>query len=241
VDWAQAAITAAILMVAATLQGFIGFGFGIVSMSSLTLTDDLIHAAGVVNLTGLLVTVTQLWRLRAHVLWRPALRILPGILAGVFLGVTALRFLDRAVMVRVLGVTVMLIASWNVISPAVGGRERPLLDLPVGLVSGMLGGAFNTGGPPLIAHLYRRRESPSALKATLQLLFLGISGTRAPTAMAQGLMSEAVFRDAALAVPFVLCGLFAGIAIGQRVDPERFRKISWVALGCLGLALVASA
>jgi len=237
---ADALLPSLILLLAAGVQGFLGFGFGMTAMSSLALCEDLVHAAGVVNLTGLLITASQLWRLRAFVLWRPAGRILPWLLLGVLCGVTALGELDRSLLVRILGASVMAISAWNLLLPRVTARGSPLWDGAVGLLSGALGGAFNTGGPPLVAYLYRRPESPLALKATLQLLFLCIGASRAPAAASQGLMTPPVLRDAALATPFVLAGLAGGLALGARVDGTRFRRISWLALGGLGMALLVT-
>ncbi len=233
--------SALIVLFAAAVQGFLGFGFGIVAMSGLTLSVDLLHAAGVVNVTGMLVTSSVFWALRHGTLWRRVGRILPGMVAGVAIGVTALGHLDREWMVRALGVTVVGISAWNLLARGLRPpRDARIVDLGVGLVSGMLGGAFNTGGPPLVAHLYRRPEPPDSIKATVQVLFLSVGLTRLPLATAQGLMDASIWRDSLLAAPFALAGLALGIAAGRRLGAERFRRVAWVALGTLGLALLAS-
>ncbi|MDX1648839.1 MAG: sulfite exporter TauE/SafE family protein [Myxococcota bacterium] len=233
-----AALLVAILAVAAVVQGFLGFGFGIVAMSGLTLSHDLLHAAGVVNLAGILVSSTVLWRLRAHVLWRPALRMLPAIVVGVAVGVTALRALDREVMVRVLGATIVVISGWNLWTPRLRRDESARADVALGLLGGLLAGAFNTGGPPLVAHLYRRPDPPDAVKATIQVLFLSMSTLRAPMAAAQGLLSGAMLRDALLAAVFVVAGILLGIRLAQRLHPDHARRAAWLGLGALGLALL---
>lgn len=235
---ADALGVALFLFVASLVQGFLGFGFGIVAMTGLTMSHDLLHASGVVNLGGLALTSAALVTLRAHVMWGTALRIVPGILVGVLLGVAALKSLDREIMVRALGATVIAISAWNLLAPSLKMRESALRDGIVGLLGGLLGGAFNTGGPPLIAHLYRRPESPEAIKATIQVLFLTIGAARAPVAASQGLMTGPIWRDSALAIPFILVGLLLGIQLGRRVHADHFRRISWIALGALGLALL---
>lgn len=232
------ALLVAILALAAVVQGFLGFGFGIVAMSGLTLSHDLLHAAGVVNLAGLLVSGTVLWRLRAHVLWRPALRMLPAIVVGVVIGVTALRSLDGELMVHVLGGTIAVISAWNLWTPRLRHEESVPADVGLGLLGGVLAGAFNTGGPPLVAHLYRRPDPPDAVKATIQVLFLTMSGCRAPVAAAQGLMSAAIVRDALLAAVFVVAGILVGVRLSHRLHPDHFRRVAWTALGALGLALL---
>lgn len=236
----DALLVALLLFLAAGMQGFVGFGYGIVAIVGLTLSRDLAHAAGVVNVTGFLLTGTILATLRRHVLWRVASRIVPAIAVGVVLGVAALASLDRALMVRVLGACVAAFAAWNLWQPRLHTGERPVGDAAMGLVSGLLGGAFSTGGPPLVAHLFQRPDPPEAIKGTLQALFLATAATRIPVAASQGLMAAPVWRDAALGAPFVLAGLFSGIALGRRVASHRLRTIAWIALGALGLALLIS-
>ena len=234
------ATACAIVALGAALQGFLGFGFGIAAMSLLTLSHDLLHAAALVNVTGLLVTSTLLFALRRSALWRRALRILPGLLVGVAVGVLALRHVERAWMVHVLGATVVAIAAWNLAAPRLHPPRSLALDLGVGLVSGLLGGAFNTGGPPLVAHLYAQREAPEAAKATIQALFLTTSIARLPLSAAQGLVAPAVWRDAAFAAPFALAGLALGVVLARRLPAEQFRRSAWIGLGTLGIALLVS-
>jgi uncharacterized membrane protein YfcA len=167
--------------------------------------------------------------------------MLPALLVGVVLGVTALSRLDRTWMVRALGVTVVAISALNLVAPALRAPAGRAADLVAGLVGGLLGGAFNTGGPPLVAHLYARHEAPEVAKGTIQALFLSISLTRLPVATAQGLMTGPVWRDAALAAPFVVGGLLVGLRLGRRLHAEHFHRVSWIGLGTLGLALLASA
>ncbi|MAE93691.1 MAG: hypothetical protein CL910_03440 [Deltaproteobacteria bacterium] len=229
--------TMAILALAGALQGFLGFGFGIVAMTGLTLSHDLLHAAGVVNIVGLTATFGQLLGLHEHVRWKLAARIVPTLLVGVVLGVTALRTFDRQLMVQILGLSTVVLAAWNLWRPRLSSAERPAVDRLVGLVSGLLGGAFNIGGPPMIAHLYRRPDTPDTLRATLQVLFLCIGSSRAVTATAQGLFDRSMVGDALVSIPLMAVGLYAGFLVSRRVAAERFRIISWAMLGLLGSVL----
>ena len=63
-ELSEFAAAAVIVTAGALAQGFLGFGFAIVAMIGLTLSRDLLHAAGVVNLTGILVAGSVLMALR---------------------------------------------------------------------------------------------------------------------------------------------------------------------------------
>jgi uncharacterized membrane protein YfcA len=231
----------AILLAAALLQGFFGFGFGIVAVSGLTLTQDLVHATGVVNITGILLTSWIAFQLRRRLLRRLTLRMLPPALVGVLVGVTALQQIERDLMVSILGGSILVISMWNLARPRLSGSQSPLLDGAMALLGGLLGGAFNTGGPPLIVHLYRRPEDPEALKATLQTLLLAMGLARLPMAAAQGLLDESIWIDAATMAPAAVAGVVLGIALARRIPPERFRRACWVGLGLLGIGLLVGA
>lgn len=239
-ELANLAADAAILATGALIQGFLGFGFAIVAMAGLTLSRDLLYAAGVVNLTGILVAGSVLTALRREVLWHPARRMIPGVLVGVVLGVSALGALDRDFMVRALGVTIIGISLWNLRTPNLQTGEAPIWDGVTGLLGGLLGGAFNTGGPAIVAHLYRRPDPPQAIKATNQLIFFTMGLARLPTAAAQGQMSSSIWIEAAILAPILVAGLLIGIRLGRRVSAQHFRRVSWLALGAMGGALVFS-
>jgi uncharacterized membrane protein YfcA len=237
---ADLATACAVVAISAALQGFLGFGFGIAAMSLLTLGDDLLHAAALVNVTGLFVTGTLLWSLRKSALWRRALPMLPGLFAGVALGVLALGHVERASMVRILGASVVAIAAWNLAAPHLRSPRSLPLDVGVSVLSGLLSGAFNTGGPPLVAHLYAQRDDPEATKATIQALFLAAGAARLPLSTSQGLVAPDVWREAALAAPFAVAGLALGLALARRMSPERFRRAAWAGLGALGGVLLVT-
>jgi hypothetical protein len=229
----------AVMFAASLVQGFFGFGFGIMAMASLGFGAELVSAAAVVNVSGMALTAWMALDLRAHVLWRVYARIVPFLVLGVFAGVTALSRVDGSLMVRVLAVFVVGISLWNLASPQVQFRESRWVDAAVGLLGGLFGGAFNTGGPPIVVRIYGRPEAPDALKATVQMLFLSISVSRLPIALVQGHLDAAVWRQVAIAVPPVVLGAWAGLRIARSVDPQRFRRACWMGLAALGVALLA--
>ena len=225
---------------AAAVQGFLGFGYGVIVMAVLTLSGDLVHATAFVNISTLALSIAMVWREPQHVLWPLLARILPAMFLGMLIGLVALREVPRDVMVPVLGSFIVAIAAWNVAQPSLRKRESLVLDLVFGGVAGVTSGAFNTGGPPLVIHLYRRPEPPLTLVVTLQAIFIGSGIMRGVLAGVQGLLPRSSVELGLWTMPAVLAGTFAGMALARRIDPARFRRLAWVALGLLGLALVAS-
>jgi uncharacterized membrane protein YfcA len=230
----EIAATALVLCLAAFTQGFLGFGFGIIAMGALSVLHDPWHAAGVVNITGLLQTAWLAMLLRRSIQWGVVRRILPAAALGVAVGLLALGRLPEAILLRVLGATIVGFSLWNLSRWRPAAEASPRWDAPVGFASGVLTGMFNTGGPPIIAHLYRRPEPPEVLIATVQACFLFSALTRLPGAYAMNMLTPAVWHHAVVSAAFVIAGVWGGRLVGQRLSPERFRGAGWTALGLLG-------
>ncbi len=228
-------LTPLILFVAALVQGFLGFGFGIIAMGGLSLGPGLLYAAGLVNLMGLIQTGTMAAWMRRGVRWPLVRRMVIGSALGVALGLFLLGTLDLRVLQFLLGLLIAAIAAWNLSPWKRAGAPSKHWDLPAGFASGLLNGLFNTGGPPLVAHIYRHPEPPDVLKGTVQMLLLCTVVIRLPGAWLQGLFPAPVLAQAAFGVVPVLLGTLTGIALARRIDPTRFRRASWTALGMLGL------
>ena len=232
----------AIFLGAAFVQATLGFGFSLLSMLVLALLHDVPHAAAVVNIAGSILIIAMCFTLRGAIAWPYVRRVLPWAVLGVFGGVSLLSALDRDVAVRLLGASVAAIAAWNLLAhPRPGGPPGAVWNAVAGFASGTLTGAFNQGGPPLIAHLYRRPYPPDALKGTAQFIFMITGLVRLPVAAAHGHVNTAVVLEAAVGLPFVALGMAVGLRSARHLDAARFHQISWAALSLLGLYLVIHA
>ncbi|MFQ5513589.1 MAG: sulfite exporter TauE/SafE family protein [Myxococcota bacterium] len=228
-----------VLFVAALAQGFLGFGFGIIAMSGLSLLLDPWQAAGIVNLTGLLQTGGLALWLRRKIAWDPLRRILPGAGVGIGVGLALLGQLPGPHLLRLLGVVIVGFALWHLGTRRPRGMPSPRWDLPVGFASGVLTGMFNTGGPPIVAHVYRRPDPPETLIATVQAIFVCSALIRLLVASSLGMLSGAAWRQALAWAVFVLVGVWGGRRLGRRLSAARFRRTSWIALAGIGLWLIA--
>ena len=210
-------------------------------MATMALTLGVFTASGVVNITGMIQVGWVAWALRQHIRWPYILRLLPGVLCGLGVGLFTLKNADPTWLIRALGATITGIAIWNLTSKRGHGLGSPFWDFTVGFASGSIGGAFNTGGPPIVAYLYRRPDPPEVLKATVQMNFLIFTVVRLSAASSIGLITEEIVRIALLLTPLIIAGAVLGLALGRRVSAERFRTTSWVALGLMGIVLAARA
>jgi uncharacterized membrane protein YfcA len=229
-----------VLFLAALAQGFLGFGYGILAVGGLSLLQDLEWSASVVNVTGLVTTTGLVLALARHADWRLVLRLAPGIGIGIVAGVYLLGSLDTRPLKLMLGVSITAIAAWNLSTWRPTGHPPAWYDGPVSLVSGVFTGLFNMGAPPLIAHVYRRDETPDALRATVQLTLLISVVVRLGTAFGNGMLTTDVWRASAIGVIASVFGAALGLFLGRRISAARFQRATWCALALFGVGIAFS-
>lgn len=221
-------------------QGATGIGFGLVSMAILPAVLPLRLAVPVVAGLAVLACAIVLARWWRHLDAREAAPLVLGELIGSPLGVQGLVTLDPRWVKTALGA---LLLGYGL--RALGRRARatdrapgPHLGrgwgVPAGAVGGVLGAAFNTGGPPLIVYATARDWSPGTFRANLQLLFLLNTGIQLGLLRANGLFTMQVVRLQAAALPALAGGLLLGTWLGRRLDPVRFRRVVFALLVAFG-------
>ena len=83
-----------------------------------------------------------------------------------------MRQLDARIVLSALGIFLIVYALYNLFNLRLPRIRQPKWDFSFGLASGMLSGAYNTGGPPLVIYGTSLGWSSEEFKANLQALFM---------------------------------------------------------------------
>jgi uncharacterized membrane protein YfcA len=242
----QLPILILVIFAASLVQGAVGFGFGLVSVAALSLFIELKITTPLLALLNLPVIAYLSWRLRKSIVWAGLTPILLAMLVGIPFGIFVLVTWPQDILLRVLGV--VLIASAIRSAKPNGANGECLTPSPrtpwdtavsavVGLTTGALGGAFNTGGPPVIAYVYCRPGTKEQRTATLQAVF-AISVIARIIVMAAppaSLYNAPILLVALVCLPAGVLGSFIGQAVFKRL-PQRALEIV-VTLFLLGIGL----
>lgn len=227
-----------IAFAAAFTQSATGFGSALVAMSLLPGLIGIQAAAPLVALSGFVGT-TSLWlyyrdRLNLSAVGRLAIASVLAIPIGTW----TLDFVPERVALRGLG---LLIVGY-VIYDFWGLRLPELRSLRwaygFGFLSGLLSGAFNTGGPPVVVYAHCRRWEPQAFKSNLNSFFVINSCVNVVSHTLQGNYTPAVVGFATYALPAFLLGLVAGVIGSSRLDAKTFRKLVLALLLVTGIKLL---
>jgi len=219
---------------ATAIGGYAGFGGGIIAVTLFvfipypisTLIDSLAFISFIMLTIFLLISRTH-----GGIDWKEALLILCGCLIGTPLGYAFIvLFGNQPLFSLVLGATLVLfgIMGSTSIQPKNMAQQWAV---PIGVASGFLGGAFLTGGPPIIMYLYSRTDEPQKMKATIQLIFLVTLIIR----FASMFLSQATVDYAnaitltAWTLPFIIPILILSHYLSLRHSSQTFRQVVyWV-------------
>lgn len=221
-----------VLFVAALVQGATGFGFGLVGLGLLgTLLAEFTDASVVLAVPCLTLTVAMLWRLRRRVELRRMLPLLVTAVVCIPVGVLALKHARPEALYLVLGLLLAAAVIQQAVPHLAAHRWHPVwLGVPCGVLSGLLGGAFNTGGPPVVAYVASQRFGRFRHVVTLQFAFTVFNVARIINLTAFGLLTWPLVLRGLAAVPAVLLGMFVGLRILSRMSDRTLRIIVAFAL-----------
>jgi len=172
--------------------------------------------------------------LNLRAVWRLAV----ASLIGIPLGMIVLRRLDEDLALGALGVVMAGYALYALFELKPPELSKPGWAYAFGLAAGMLGGAYNTSGPPVVVYGNARRWSPAEFKSNLQGFFFFNSLLVVSGHALSGNLDEAVWQNYLIALPGLALGILAGLGLDRRIDPLVFRKIVLVLLLVMGVRMV---
>jgi hypothetical protein len=176
--------------------------------------------------------------------WREALdlrairQLSAGAVLGVPIGVLALRQVDAAILLPVLGAVIIGYAFYALMRWRLPRLEASGWAYGAGWMAGILGGAYNVTGPPVIVYGHCRRWSPAEFKANLQAFFILADVLVIAGHAIAGNLTRAVWENYLLALPAIALGVLAGLALERFIPPDAFRRTALAVLIALGARLL---
>ena len=231
-------LTIAVLFVAAFIRSALGFGDALLAMPLLALLAGLQVATPVVAFAASTIGITILlghWRsVDVSSTWRLVLASLVGIPFGLLL----LKLAPESYVKAALGVLLILYGLYSLIAPGLPVIRSEWPAYVFGFVAGVLGGAYNTNGPPVVVYGALRRWSPEHFRATLQGCFL-LTGLMILVGHGvAGLWTREVFRLYLFSLPAILLAVFLGAKLNRRIPRETFSRAVYVFLIIMGALFV---
>lgn len=230
------ALAMAAVVVAYVVFTLVGFGSALMASGPLALVMPVGKVVPMLALLDFAGSSVRGWRARKDVAWAEFSRLFPGMLLGQLAGVLVLSHMPATLMAIALGLFVVLQGVKGLIKRTAQPSAVPQLAFAHGLLGGVLGGLFGSGGFVYASYLERHLESRVAFRAT-QAVLIALSTTwRLFLCAWVGLLSVQVVFIAMAFVP----AMGIGIAIGHHIDLKMSREQLFLLLNCLLVASGAS-
>ncbi len=230
----------AIIFLAIFTQSVTGFGLALVSMPLLVAVLGIKTAAPLVAVFGLPAELILLFIYRSDFSLRTVWQLALASIVGIPVGILALRHVDEQTVLTVLGLVVAGYAIYAMLDLRLPEIKQPVWAYLAGFVSGVLGGAYNTSGPPVIIYGNFRRWPAGQFKSNLQGFFLFNSVLIAGSHLVAKNYTTEVLTGLLVSIPAVLLGVLAGVSIAKKISGDLFRKIVLALLLVLGVWLILS-
>ena len=228
-------------------QNLTGFALALVLLG-LVGAADLFPLPDVVNVASIITLVNAalfLYRRRALRLERLLWPVLLSSMAGTVLGVVALAWMmgnAYDVLRLLLGLSIAACAwiLWRRAAP-LATSSTPASFLSIGLLSGLMGGLFSAGGPPLVYQIYRQPWEPGRIRESL--MFLNGAGALLRLAIVVPTVgvNQQSLELAAIAVPVVI---LVTLLTAHRAPPLSPRVLKLFVCGLLvatGMTMIHAA
>jgi uncharacterized membrane protein YfcA len=226
-----------VIFLGAFTRATLGFGDALVAMPLLAMFADMKIATPVVAFEAVVIATLMLIESWRKVDFRAAWRLILASIAGIPFGLMMLKSAPEGIVKSILGIVLILFGIYNLLKPDLPALKSKPFAYLAGFLAGILGGAYNTNGPPVIIYGTLSKWSPTRFRATLQCYFV-------PTAIfiligngVAGLWTPDVLKLFAYSFPVILLATFLGTKLSYKIPAGVFDRYVYAALIVMGLLL----
>jgi uncharacterized membrane protein YfcA len=237
--WPGILPSAGVVLAAAVLRGFTGFGFALAAVPLLGMLQapaEAVPLAIALQFLGGLVDVRPAARL-AH--W-PSLRwLMAGAVLGSPLGMLLLGTVSPAlarVLIGAITLSAVAVLGLGRRVEALGGRGP---TVGAGFLAGLFNGLAGMPGPPAVAYYMALPLGAPAVRASLLVFFLATSIAALASAAVLGLVAWTTLAHAALLLPVMIAGTALGGLAFSKGSARTHRLTSIGVLAVIGLTSLA--
>ncbi len=236
-----------IVLLAATLQGFFGFGYALFGVPLLTWAfgGDAKTAVVFSTITVAFHEAVMLTWAAKRAPWGETLWLVVAIGLGTALGLEAFGSMKSPHLMLILGTSLVFIGGWKLSGWTPGGDGSMPFKvhwaLTAGVATGFIGVLTCATGPPLIIYASLRGWSPKFIKAFLQPLFVVSIALRMGGYMWQGEVSSPILYLGLIAGVPTLLVTWLGLRLSHKAPKHIFDRGFYVLVCVLGAITFAKA
>jgi len=227
-----------IIFIGSLIRSAMGFGEAVVGMPLLALIIDVKSATPIIALTASTLALFMLISSWNKVNIRESISFILSTIIGLPIGLYYLKNTPDSFIKLVLGILLIGFGIYNLTVKNLPYLRNDRYSFYFGFFAGILGGAYNTNGPPTVIYGVLRRWKRENFRATLQGIFF-------PTGILinighgiSGLWTDFVISSYLLALPVIIVALLIGSYLNSKLNEELFKKIIYCFIILIGFILI---
>lgn len=226
-----------IIFLSTFTRSALGFGDALIAMPLLVMVVGMKMATPLVALAASTIAIMILFGAWRKVDVKAAWRLVISSLVGIPIGLFFLNNAPESVVKAVLGFVLIGFGLYNLFAPKLPLLSNEKLSYVFGFIAGILGGAYNANGPPVVLYGALRRWTPEGFRATLQGYFLPTGLTILISHGLAGLWTPTVLRHYIVVLPVIVVGVLVGERVNRLVSVGQFYNIVYFFLIVMGVLL----
>ena len=231
-----------IVFISTLVRTVFGFGNALVAMPLLAMIGlGMRTATPLVALLSFVLGVALLVTNWKNVDVKSAWRLLLGTVPGIPIGTILLKGDYQRIGEIALALIIIGFSGYSLLKPKLIEPIKEWMAYPFGFLAGILGGAYNSNGPPVIIYGTLHRWLPDEFRATLQGYFLPSSVIIAAGHGLGGLWTSEVCHYFFLSLPLTLLTIWIGGRLQHFIPPGHFDHWIHIMLIMIGGMLLVKA
>ena len=227
-----------IILVSTLVRSIFGFGNALVAMPLLAMTPIGMKTAtpliALIATSLALVILVKDWRI---IDLRSTWRLLAATIPGIPLGLILLKGSYENTGKIILALIVVGFSLYCLFRPRLFALRREWAAYPFGFLAGILGGAYNSNGPPIVIYGTLRRWPPDHFRANLQGYFLPSNVIIIAGHGMGGLWTPSVGWYFLLSLPLILLSIWIGNRLNRTIPQGHFDRYIHIILVLVGALL----
>ena len=222
------ALAVGISVLSGAVRGFSGFGSALIYVPLMSaLYGPKIGAASFL-LTDLVTGIVFSVGVRRQAVWREIVPLALSAAVAAQFGTLILQYADAthlrwAMAALVLVIVVVLSTGWRY-----HGKPMLIVTIAVGIAAGLMGGAVQIFGPPVVLFWLSSMATAAVVRANFVVFFAIMAAALVVTYLWFGLLTADVIALAAFVAPLHILAMFAGAKVFHFASETTYRRTAYV-------------
>ncbi|TLQ17414.1 sulfite exporter TauE/SafE family protein [Lentilactobacillus parafarraginis] len=236
-----------IALFGALVRTVFGFGEALVTMPLLALLAvNLQTSVALIGALGLIVALPGAIRYRVHINFAVVRRLVTGSLLGVPVGILLIKYVDKTIIMRIFSLFLIGYGTYCLIRIHQHRVSPPKFqangyDYLAGLISGLMGSAYNSHGVPIVVYGTLKKWPVMELRGILQAHFLCVGILVVASQAAAGFWHIEVAELLAVIIPLLLIVIPLGNWLADHINNAQMVKYVYGLLVVFGILLFLKA